>query len=245
MGTQIMGKQMNGKARWVLAALLLAAAAPVALAQHPSGGRARPGTPPAAHAPGPGPHEHLDPRFSHNRYYYDRGYSVRRPPLGGPGEFHGPDGQRYWYHGGDWYRWRGHAWVVWGAPIGLYVPVLPPYFTTVWWGGIPYYYANDTYYFWADDRHEYEVVSPPDGIDSSGTTQPPVSNQLFIYPKKGQPQSQQDTDRYECHRWAMKESGFDPTVAGGGVPPESAVDKRNAYFRAQVACLEGRGYAVK
>ncbi len=135
--------------------------------------------------------------------------------------------------------------MVWGAPIGLFVPVLPPYFTTVWWNGIPYYYANDTYYIWADDHHSYEVVEPPDGIDSSGTTRPPASNQLFVYPKNGQSSQQQDTDRYECHRWAVQQSGFDPTVAGGGVPPESAADKRNAYFRAEVACLEGRGYSVK
>jgi hypothetical protein len=34
---------------------------------------------------------------------------------------------------------------------------------------------------------------------------------LVIYPGKGQSQTQQDQDRYECHRWAVQQSGFDPT----------------------------------
>ncbi len=37
---------------------------------------------PAGGAMGGGAHQHLDGRFSHNQYYYDRGYSVRRPPVG-------------------------------------------------------------------------------------------------------------------------------------------------------------------
>jgi hypothetical protein len=127
----------------------------------------------------------------------------------------------------------------------LFVPVLPPYFTTIWWNRVPYYYANDTYYVWVPDQNSYEVVEPPDGIESPDATQPLVSDELFIYPKNGQSDQQQQTDRYECHRWAVTQSGFDPTIAGGGVPPESAVEKRNAYFKAQAVCLEGRGYVVK
>ncbi len=89
----------------------------------------------------------------------------------------------------------------------------------------------------------YEVTGPE--VDNRMATQAPASDQLFIYPKNGQSSEQQAQDRYECHRWAVEQSGFDPTVAGGGVEPEKAVDKRNNYFRAQVACLEGRGYTVK
>jgi hypothetical protein len=192
-----------------------------------------------------GAHQHFDGRYSHNQYYYDHGYSVRRPPAGGLGEFHGPDGARYWSHGGHWYRWGPGGWVVWGAPIGLFVPFLPFYFTTVWWGGVPYYYANDTYYLWNDGQHQYQIVAPPDGIESGGTPQAPASNQLFIYPKNGQSAEQQQTDRYECHHWAVSQSGFDPTAGGGGVATQEAVEKRNAYFRAHVVCLEGRGYTVR
>ena len=33
----------------------------------------------------------------------------------------------------------------------------------------------------------------------------------FIYPAKGQNQAQQDKDRYECHSWAVQQTGFDPS----------------------------------
>ena len=34
---------------------------------------------------------------------------------------------------------------------------------------------------------------------------------VFIYPAKGQNQAQQDKDRYECHSWAVQQTGFDPS----------------------------------
>ncbi len=37
------------------------------------------------------------------------------------------------------------------------------------------------------------------------------SNDIFIYPAKGQSQEKQDRDRYDCHMWATKQTGFDPT----------------------------------
>ena len=189
-------------------------------------------------------HQHLDERFSHNQYYFDRGYSVPRPPPGSVSGLRGPDGRRYSYYHGTWYRRDGSAWIVWGAPIGVFVSVLPPFYTTIWWRGVPYYYANDTYYLWDAPRREYEVVAPPQGVDGAATTAP-ASNKLFAYPAKGQSEEQQKRDDYECHRWAVGQSGFDPTVSGGGVPADQAVAKRNEYYRAQVACLEGRGYTVK
>lgn len=41
----------------------------------------------------------------------------------------------------------------------------------------------------------------------SGTTTP------VIYPAKGQSAQQLDKDKYECHDWARRQSGFDPTQA--------------------------------
>jgi Glycine-zipper domain len=34
---------------------------------------------------------------------------------------------------------------------------------------------------------------------------------LMIYPAKGQSAEQQNRDQYECHRWAVQQSGFDPS----------------------------------
>src|ERR1700691_3129548 len=36
---------------------------------------------------------------------------------------------------------------------------------------------------------------------------------IYIYPAKRQSQTQQDRDRYECHSWAVKQTGFDPSRA--------------------------------
>ena len=40
-----------------------------------------------------------------------------------------------------------------------------------------------------------------------------AQNQMYIYPAKGQNQQQQDKDRYECHTWAVQQTGFDPSKA--------------------------------
>ncbi len=36
---------------------------------------------------------------------------------------------------------------------------------------------------------------------------------VFMYPARGQSQQQQDRDRYECHSWAVAQTGFDPARA--------------------------------
>ena len=35
----------------------------------------------------------------------------------------------------------------------------------------------------------------------------------FAYPNAGQSEQQQSKDRYECHQWAVSQTGFDPTTA--------------------------------
>ena len=194
--------------------------------------------------------DHMDARFGHNHYYPARGYAFHDLPR----DRIVVGGGRYFYSGGVWYAPRpGFGFVVVGAPFGLFVPVLPPYYTTVYYGGVPYYYANDAYYQWVPEQNQYEVVQPP-GDESAAQVQPgpavqaaatTVTDDVFIYPKNGQSDQQQATDKYECHKWANQQSGFDPTQSGGGVPPEQNASAHAAYSRAMTACLEGRGYSVK
>jgi hypothetical protein len=193
------------------------------------------GAPPAAH-------QHMDARFSHNHAYYDRGYFVGNLPRDRLVFNRGPN--RYFYAGGVWYAPRGAGFVVVGAPFGLFVPVLPPFYSTVWFGGVPYYYANDTYYNWDASQNGYVVAQPP-ADPTAGTTQPPQSDDLFIYPQNGQTQDQQSSDKYECHKWANQQTGYDPTQSGGGVSADQADARRADYQRAMRACLEGRGYSVR
>jgi hypothetical protein len=191
--------------------------------------------------------EHMDGRYAHNRYYPDRGAYIRALP-GRPYVFDRPAG-RFYYSGGVWYRPYGPSFVVVGAPIGLFVPVLPPFYTTMWIGGVPYYYANDTYYIWSQAQNGYEVVDPPgeQGGVSPDAPQPPPpqGDNLFIYPQQGQSAEQQASDQYECHKWSSGQTGFDPTQAGGGVPPDQLVARRADYQRAMTACLQGRGYSAR
>ena len=56
---------------------------------------------------------------------------------------------------------------------------------------------------------------------------------------RGQSDEQLEQDRYECHRWAKGQTGFDPSL------PNQDQSQRGAYYRAQAACLEGRGYIIK
>jgi hypothetical protein len=77
------------------------------------------------------------------------------------------------------------------------------------------------------------------------TWQPRPDGALFIYPKDGASYTQQARDRYQCDISAVMQTGFDPTMENGGVPPESAPAKQLAYLRAEAACLEARGYEVR
>jgi hypothetical protein len=112
-------------------------------------------------------HEHLDARFSHNQTYLKRGYSVRDAPRNGYA-LNLANGQ-YWYDRGQWYLNGNLGWTVVDAPFGAFVSVLPPSYATVTVDGVPYYYANDTYYTWKSDQGGYEVVVPPAGTESAGT----------------------------------------------------------------------------
>jgi len=54
-----------------------------------------------------------------------------------------------------------------------------------------------------------------------------VAAQQFVYPAKGQSADQQKKDEYDCHQWAVKQTGVDPTkpapqAAAAPKPPTTA-----------------------
>jgi hypothetical protein len=147
------------------------------------------------------------------------------------------------YRGG--YGWRGGYYGGWGwggLGLGLYFATLPLYYSTLWWEGVPYYYADDTYYRYDGSARQYVTVAPPAEVQSQNGAQEPVGTDLIAYPKNGQSAEQQAKDKYECHHWATTQSGFDPTQ---GATATASPLKRTDYMRAQAACLDGRGYSVK
>ena len=86
--------------------------------------------------------------------------------------------------------------------------------------------------------------TPPAGSSYPSQVPVPLSPQIpkvFLYPKNGQSADQQARDRYECYRFAVAQTGFDPMHPGGAGRSEQQSD----YERAQAACFEGRGYSVR
>jgi len=182
--------------------------------------------------------------------------SGRAAPSGHIGDRVGAYGRAYHRFGGGYAYYGGWGWG--GLGYGLFFATLPLYYSTLWWKDVPYYYADANYYQWNTAAGEYETVRPPPEVESQITTQEPLTTDIFVYPINGQDTEQQARDRYECHRWATNQSGFDPTqtssvpdegstTPSGGVVTDTVATpvKRQDYLRAQAACLERRGYSVK
>jgi hypothetical protein len=170
----------------------------------------------------------------------------------------GAYGGRYGGLRGGYGYYGGGGWGVLG--YGLFFGALPLYYSTLWWNNVPYYYADANYYSWNAAAGEYETIRPPPEVESQVAPQEPTAVDLFVYPKNDQNADLQARDRYECHRWATDQSGFDPTQPGGVPAPVSGPEAAHAaapsaavtapttrenYLRAQTACLEARGYSVK
>jgi hypothetical protein len=225
----------------LLSALVLSTSA---FAQHSGGG---------GHASGGGAHfsgggAHAVAGGYHGGYAGYGGYHGGY----GYGGWHGGYGYGGWHGGYGWggYGWRGGwgccgwGWGWGGLGLGLYFASLPLYYNTYYWGGVPYYYADNTYYIYDPNAKQYETVAPPQEVQdqaaaANGGTAGGAPADIIAYPKNGQSADQQSKDKFECHQWAANQTGFDPTQ-GAAAPG----NKRNDYMRAQAACLEGRGYSV-
>ena len=144
-------------------------------------------------------------------------------------------GQDYFFSGGYWYRPQGPRYIVVQPPYGIRVGYLPEFAREVWFGSTLMFLAAGAYYAYQPATQDYIVVQPP-------TAQQPVSNgyDVVAYPVNGQSPAQVDQDRYDCYRWAIDQSGFDP--ARLTYAPAPAVVQ--AYRQAQGSCLSSRGYQV-
>lgn len=113
---------------------------------------------------------------------------------------------------------------------------LPGHARELWIGSALYFVAAGSYYLWNAERRSYVVVEPPPVVQGNALS----SYEVIAYPAQGQSAEQQGRDRYECHSWAVGQSGFDPASA---TRPASA-SATELYRRALGACLAGRGYSV-
>lgn len=156
---------------------------------------------------------------------------------GGHPGFVGGFRHRPHFSGGVRHHHRGARFVVVAPFVGWVVPFLPPAYV-VWRYGPSVYYRSDDVFYADSPGGGYVVVDPPPNA------LPAAGEPLVIYPREGQSEAQQSQDRYECHRWANAQTGFDPTLAQGGVSAQVFAERSAAYRSAMGACLEGRGYSV-
>lgn len=74
---------------------------------------------------------------------------------------------------------------------------------------------------------------------------PAAAQQLMIYPSMGQGPGQQEQDHYECHNWAVQQSGFDPSTAQMAQAPMPAPRYSDPYApQGDVLRGAGRGAAL-
>ena len=153
---------------------------------------------------------------------------------GGGGAGHSGSGtsRDHWDGGGHWGSdARGGGWWPWWpwAVIGG-AAVLSPYYYS------PYYEPPPVV---IQDQ-------PPVYVQPAPSVTPLSTERIFAYPRQGQSEELQAKDRYECHSWAVSQTGYDPTQPSAGDMLEAQRNQMRAdYQRAQGACLDGRGYTVK
>ena len=141
-------------------------------------------------------------------------------------------GGNYFFHGGVWFRPYGGRYVVVQPPLGIFLPVLPSDYATVWVGGAPYYYADGVYYN-PYPGQGYVVVAPPPGAAAMQPAPAPVPAppEPIFYPRNNQSPAQTEADRRDCNAWATTQ-------------PQAMADAK-VFQRAAEACMDGRGYTVR
>jgi len=150
-------------------------------------------------------------------------------------------GQDYFYSGGYWYRPQGPRYVVVTPPYGIRVHYLPDYAREVWVGGALFFLAAGAYYTYESSSQQYVVVQPPVAVPAPPPAPQGNGYDVVAYPANGQSPAQVQQDGYDCYRWAVQQSGFDPQQVT--YAPDPAVVQ--TYRQAQGNCLSSRGYQVQ
>ncbi len=58
------------------------------------------------------------------------------------------------------------------------------------------------------------VAAPPPRTVRVAGPPPPPPAPVYVYPAQGQSPEQTDRDKYECHMWAVQQTGVDPSRPG-------------------------------
>ena len=191
---------------------------------------------------------------------------------GGHNYYGGYGGRGYGYGSYGWGGWNGWGGLYTGLALRLALPVLANGYSSSWYGGSPYYYADDGYYV-SYPRRDYRVLSPSERVITeryvyespspepvvaappmSGAPTPSYVRDSSPSPSTKPAQTLPQLYAYPKNGQSATQSTFDRIECerwGSGQtgysPGQSAEDanRKADYQRAVSACLEGRGYTVK
>ena len=82
-------------------------------------------------------------------------------------------------------------------------------------------------------------VAPPPRVVRVPGPPPPPPQRVFVYPANGQSPEQTERDRYECHVWAVQQTGVDPSRADASAYERVVVQPANPPGSGTVAGLIG------
>ena len=94
------------------------------------------------------------------------------------------------------------------------------------------------------------TTPPAHDASPAPAPRPPLPSPHVVFePIKGQSPAQQERDRYECFQWAVRKTGFDPSLPrnapGTAYEEERLANRIQRFRRAMSACLTGRNYRVE
>jgi hypothetical protein len=89
------------------------------------------------------------------------------------------------------------------------------------------------------------VTAAPAVSASTLSSATPRGVKATALPKNGQSPDVQARDHYECYKFAVAHSGFDPMHVNGAAAATQVAEQQSDYERAQAACFEGRGYSMQ
>jgi hypothetical protein len=132
------------------------------------------------------------------------------------------------------------------VPLMIFAPHARPFL------GPPPIFIDGGFYYHGPlsvDMAPYDEPTPVVDEQTPISSAPSLSSspveKFFVYPRKGQSEEQQAQDRYECHIWAVGQTGWNPTQPTGVVTGAQMNQKSSDYKRAMGACLDAREYTVK
>lgn len=94
-------------------------------------------------------------------------------------------------------------------------------------------------------------ASAPAPRPAAAPAQPVNLTRVYFYPQGGQDEAQQDRDRYDCHVWSVRQTGFDPSrriapeVRAAVVPARSSVGPAAVAGAVIGAVIAGPGDVVQ